>query len=79
MEPQEVDEIIRSLTATMAHQRSINEDIRTAIQELRTQQVQQAEFNRDVKDSLAGINTTLARVETLLARMIPQGENGRDA
>jgi hypothetical protein len=26
-----------------------------------------------------GIKTTLARVETLLARMLPPGENGRDA
>jgi hypothetical protein len=34
--------------------------------------VQQVEINADVK-------TTLARVETLLARMIPPGENGRDA
>lgn len=33
---------------------------------------QQAEFNRDVK-------ITLARVETLLARMIRSEENGRDA
>jgi hypothetical protein len=34
--------------------------------------VQQVEINADVK-------TTLARVETLLARLIPPGENGRDA
>ena len=40
---------------------------------------QQAEFNRDVKESLAGINLTLARVETLLARLIPPGEHGREA
>jgi hypothetical protein len=33
---------------------------------------QQVEINTDVK-------TTLARIETLLARMIPQGENGREA
>ena len=26
-----------------------------------------------------GVQTTLARIETLLARMIPQGENGREA
>jgi hypothetical protein len=25
------------------------------------------------------INTILARIETLLARLMPQGENGRDA
>ena len=33
---------------------------------------QQVEINHDVK-------TTLARIETLLARMLPTGENGRDA
>ncbi len=79
MEPHEVDTIIRSLAATMEHQRSINADLRTAIQELRTQQVQQAEFNRQQVEINADIKTTLARVETLLARMIPQGENGREA
>ncbi len=26
-----------------------------------------------------GVQTTLARIETLLARMIPTGENGREA
>jgi putative heme iron utilization protein len=79
VEPQEVDTIIRSLAATMEHQRSINADLRTAIQELRTQQVQQAAFNRQQVEINADIKTTLARIETLLARMIPQGENGRDA
>ena len=33
---------------------------------------QQLEINADVK-------TTLARIETLLARMLPTGENGREA
>jgi len=79
VEPQEVDTIIRSLAATMEHQRSINADLRTAIQELRTQQVQQAEFNRQQIEINANVQTTLARVETLLQRMLPQGDNGRDA
>jgi len=33
---------------------------------------QQREINADVK-------TTLARIETLIARMLPAGENGREA
>src|SRR4029453_18348087 len=33
---------------------------------------QQVEINQDVK-------TTLARIETLLSRMFPTGENGREA
>ncbi len=72
MEPYEVDQLLRSLVATMEHQRSINEDLRTLNR-------QQLVINADIKDSLAGINVTLARVETLLARLIPHGENGRDA
>jgi hypothetical protein len=41
-------------------------------QDLRAFNYQQLEINADVK-------TTLARIETLLARMIPQTENGREA
>jgi len=65
VEPHEVDLIIRHLAATMAKQDSINDDLRTCIQEQRV-------FNADVR-------TTLARIETLLARMLPTGENGTDA
>jgi hypothetical protein len=39
----------------------------------------QIAIHADVKASLAGITTTLARVETLVARMIPPEEHGRDA
>jgi hypothetical protein len=42
------------------------------IAELRDFNRQQVEINTDVK-------TTLARIETLLARMIPPQDNGRDA
>ncbi len=72
MEPSEVDAILRSLTATMEHQRSINDDLRA--------------FNRQqlaINDRLTAVEeqqaVTLARIEVLIARMIPQGENGRDA
>jgi hypothetical protein len=65
VEPQEYDDIIRHLVQIAAHQDTINDDLRASIR-------QQAEFNADVK-------TTLARVETLLARMIERSANGRDA
>jgi hypothetical protein len=65
MEPQEVDTIIRHLAAAIEHQRTINDDLREFTR-------QQVEINTDVK-------TTLARIETLLARMLPQSENGREA
>ena len=53
-------------------QREVNQRLTLAIESIDQTLAQQAEFNADVK-------TTLARVETLLARMIPQGENGREA
>jgi hypothetical protein len=65
VEPQEVDEIIRQLVRIAAHQDTINTDLRAFNR-------QQVEINQDVK-------TTLARIEALLARMMPHGENGRDA
>ena len=65
MEPHEYDEMLRTLVRIAAHQETINEDLR----EFNRRQV---EINEDVK-------TTLARLETLVARMMQQGENGQDA
>jgi hypothetical protein len=39
----------------------------------------QHEFNREQLEINVGVKTTLARIETLLARRQPHGENGRDA
>jgi hypothetical protein len=39
----------------------------------------QHEFNRQQVEINADVKTTLVRIETLLARAIQQGENGRDA
>jgi len=72
VEPQEYDEIIRHLVRIAAHQDTINADLRESIQDLREFDRQQVDINRDVK-------TTLARVETLLARMIRHQDNGQDA
>jgi hypothetical protein len=62
MEPHEVDAIMRHLAGAIEHQRTVNEDLRTFI-------ARQLEFNADVK-------TTLARLATLMARMIPPSANG---
>jgi hypothetical protein len=37
------------------------------------------EFNRQPLESHADVKTTLVRIETLLARMLPPGEHGREA
>ena len=42
-------------------------------------QAAQHEFNRQQLEINADVKTTLARIETLIARMLPTGENGREA
>jgi hypothetical protein len=72
VEPQEYDEMLRTLLRIAVQQDAINQDLRTCIQEQREFNRQQVAINQDVK-------TILARIETLVARMIASGENGRDA
>lgn len=72
MEPHEVDMLLRSLIATMEHQRSINDDFRVFIHE-------QREFNRQQIEINQHLAITQARIETLLARMLRQGGNGQEA
>jgi hypothetical protein len=69
---QQYEEILRSLTAMLASQQlrnerqdTINERLAVAIEELKVINV--------------GVQTTLARIETLLARMLRHEDNGRDA
>jgi len=59
------EEILRSLAAMLVSQQTLNERMVTFIQ-------QQTGINQDLK-------TTLARIETLLARMLRHEDNGRDA
>jgi hypothetical protein len=65
MEPHEVDSLLRSLVGIAAHQDTINADLRTCIERLT------ADIER--------LDVTQARIETLLARMRRQEENGQDA
>ena len=65
VEPQEYDDLIRHLVRIAAHQDTINEDLRA--------------FNRQQVEMNADVKTTLARIETLLARMIRHEDNGQDA
>lgn len=65
MDSQEYDEIIRRLVQIVAHQDTINENLREIIQ-------QQVGINQQLE-------ITQARVETTLARMLRHEENGRHA
>jgi hypothetical protein len=57
--------IMEGLARMLEAQHAMNQRVEVFIQ-------QQTEFNADVR-------TTLARLETLVARMTQQSENGRDA
>jgi hypothetical protein len=59
------DDIVRRLTAMLVEQRGFNERVTAAIER--------------IDRTLAHVEITQARVETLLWRMIPHSENGRDA
>ena len=64
--------LVRRLTALMFEQHERNQRLDAVVEELREANHQQREFNADVK-------TTLARLDTLMHRMIRGETNGRDA
>ena len=69
---QQHEEVLRSLTPMLVAQREMNQRVEGFIQEQREFNVRQVEIN-------ARLEITQARIETLLARMIPQSENSREA
>jgi hypothetical protein len=72
MDQAEFDEMLRTLVRIAARQDLINADIRTSIQEQRA-------INERLTTAIERLDVTQARIETLLARMIPPSENGREA
>jgi len=72
MDQAEFDEMLRTLVRIAARQDSINADIRTSLQEQRA-------INERLTAAIERLDVTQARIETLLARMLPPSENGRDA
>lgn len=72
MEPQEYDEMLRTLVRIAAKQDMINDDQRAMNARLEHFIGQQVEINQRLE-------VTQARIETLLARMIERSANGRDA
>ena len=72
MEPQEYEEILRTLVRIAAHQETITEDLRAFNQ-------QQLTINDRLTAAIERLDVTQARIETLLARMLPPSENGREA
>lgn len=64
--------MLQGLARMFSAQHEMNQRLTLAIERIDRTLAQQTEFNADVR-------TTLARLETLLARMINHTENGRDA
>ena len=79
MEPHEVDVIIRHLVAAIEHQRTINDDVRAAIQGQQVTNERLTTAIERIDAAIERLDVTQARIETLLARMLPTGENGREA
>jgi hypothetical protein len=74
-----MDRMLRTLLRITVQQDAINKDIRTCIQEQREYNRQQNTINDRLTGAIERLDVTQARIETLLARMIPMGENGREA
>ena len=72
MEPQEYEEMLRTLVRIAGRQDLINEDICASLSA-------QREINERLTTAIERLEITQVRIETLLARIIPQGENGREA
>ncbi len=79
MDLQEYDAIIRHRAAAIKHQRMINDDLPASILEQQVSNEQLKTFNRQQVESNTDVKTTLAHIETLLARMLPTSEHGREA
>ena len=67
-----VTAILAHLVGVMARQDTINDDLREFNR-------QQGTINARLTAAIERLDVTQARIETLLARMIPQGENRREA
>ena len=73
------EDILRSLTAMLAAQHAMNERVEGFMLRQDTLNAQQAGINERLTAAIERLDVTQARIETLLARMLPTGENGRDA
>ena len=73
------DEILRSLAAVLAVQHEKNQSYDTIIQEQREMNQRLTLAIERIDRTLAHVEITQARVETILARRIRHEDNGRDA
>jgi len=79
MEPAEYDEMLRRIMVLTVSMGEMLQRHDQHLERLDASIVELKEFNRQQVEINADVRTTLARLETLLARMIPPSDNGRDA
>ena len=66
------EQIMAGLARMLEAQHGMNQRVEGLLQEQRT-------INERLTAAIERLDVTQARIETLLARMMQQGENGRDA
>jgi hypothetical protein len=74
-----LDDLVRRLTALVVKIDERDSHMVERLDALQAMLEEQREFNRQQVAINARLEVTQARIETLLARAIQQGENGRDA
>ena len=73
------EELSRRLAVLVAKLDTTYDELLEANRAQREFNQEQRAFNRQQVAINADVKTTLARIETLIARMLPTGENGREA
>ncbi len=79
MEPQEHEALLRTLAGIAAQQVAIHADLRELLRQQAGTSPERRERNRQQVVSNATMDATLARMRTLLARILPHGQAGTDA
>lgn len=80
MEPHDVDAMLRTLTAILAHQTTINTDLRAMLTKHDDHLARLDTAIVAIEDTLASVQRTEARMETLLTRVLRQDQtNGQEA
>jgi hypothetical protein len=73
------EELTRRLAVLVAKLDSTYDELLEANRAQRETNQELREFNRHQVEINADVRTTLARLDTMLARMLPHSENGREA
>ena len=73
------EQIMTGLARMLEAQHGMNQRVEGFIEAQREFNRQQSTINERLTAAIERLDVTQARIETLLARMLPQSENGRDA